>query len=161
MTCSPFLTHAEPLIYFSKILSVYGIKYPLDGDISYTTDREYDLQWKCYLTSETRGRCLIVFVGIYGFVMLCKKWNNVCTLVTNCLCGHSRFIFVFISLTLSYFNVPMYPSTCTWTSSQTLSDKWRCAWLQYSSDSKSTCPIHGGPSEAGDCSHPPPKMATA
>ena len=21
--------------------------------------------------------------------------------------------------------------------------------------------IHGGPSEAGDCSHPPPKMATA
>ena len=22
-------------------------------------------------------------------------------------------------------------------------------------------PMHGGPSEAGDCSHPPPKMATA
>ena len=29
-------------------------------------------------------------------VMSCKKYNNVCTLVTNCFCAHSSVIFVFI-----------------------------------------------------------------
>ena len=35
---------------------------------------------------------------IYGFVMSCKKWNDVCTFVTNCLCAHSSVVLVFISL---------------------------------------------------------------
>ena len=30
--------------------------------------------------------------------MSCKKWNNVCTLVTNCFCAHSSAVLVFISL---------------------------------------------------------------
>ena len=49
--------------------------------------------------SETRGRCvkIVSFIVNYGFVMSCKKWNNVCTLVTNCFCTHSGVIVVFIS----------------------------------------------------------------
>ena len=45
--------------------------------------------------SETRGRCvkIIVFIVMYGFVMSCKKWNDICTLVTNCLCTNSRVLF--------------------------------------------------------------------
>ena len=35
------------------------------------------------------------FFIIYGFIMSCKKLNNVCTLVTNCFCGHSSVILVF------------------------------------------------------------------
>ena len=48
--------------------------------------------------SKTRGQCVKigVCIVIYGFVMSCKKWNNVCILVTNCLCAHSSVIFVFI-----------------------------------------------------------------
>ena len=41
---------------------------------------------------------ILVFSLIYGFVMSCKKWNNICTLVTNCLCAHSSVILVLISL---------------------------------------------------------------
>ena len=37
------------------------------------------------------------FSVIYGFFMSCKKYNNVGTLVTNCLCAHSSVILVFIS----------------------------------------------------------------
>ena len=50
--------------------------------------------------SETWGRCveIVVFIVVCEFVMSCKKQNNVCTLVTNCLCSHSSVIFVFISL---------------------------------------------------------------
>ena len=48
--------------------------------------------------TETMWEYIVVFVVIYGFVMSCKKLNNVCTLVTNCLCAHSSFILVFISL---------------------------------------------------------------
>ena len=38
--------------------------------------------------SETWGWCvkIVGFIVIYGFVMSCKKWNNVCTLMTNCFC---------------------------------------------------------------------------
>ena len=34
-------------------------------------------------------------------VMSCKKWNNICMLVTNCLWAHSSDILVFISLAAS------------------------------------------------------------
>ena len=50
------------------------------------------------------------FSVIYGFVMSCKKWNNVCTLVTNCLCTHSSVNLVFISLEC-YFGV-YFPRCC-------------------------------------------------
>ena len=50
--------------------------------------------------SEAWGRCVkvIVFIIIVIVVMSCKKWNNVCTLMTNCFCPHSSVILVFISL---------------------------------------------------------------
>ena len=53
--------------------------------------------------SETRGRCvnIAVFIIIYIFVMSCKKLNNVCAIVTNCLCAHSSVILVLISLVAS------------------------------------------------------------
>ena len=46
--------------------------------------------------SETRRQCvkLIVFIVIYIFVMSCKKYNNVCSLMTNCFCAHSSVIIV-------------------------------------------------------------------
>ena len=52
--------------------------------------------------NEPRGTWIMCedprFSVIYEFVMSCKKQNNVCTLVTNCLCTHSSVILVFISL---------------------------------------------------------------
>ena len=52
--------------------------------------------WVC----ETRGRCvkIVIFVVIYGFVMSCKKWNNVCTLVTNCFNVHRVLFWSSVSL---------------------------------------------------------------
>ena len=49
--------------------------------------------------SEPRGRCvkIVVFIVVFGFVISCKKWDNVCTLVTNCLRAHSSVILEFIS----------------------------------------------------------------
>ena len=48
--------------------------------------------------SGTWERCvkIVVFVINYGHVRSCKKYNNVCTLVTNCFCAHSSVTFVFI-----------------------------------------------------------------
>ena len=46
--------------------------------------------------SETRGRCkkIVVFIVFHEFVLSCKQWNNICTLVTNGFCAHSSVIFV-------------------------------------------------------------------
>ena len=51
---------------------------------------------------ETSGHCvkIVIFMVIYGFLMSCEKWNNVCTLMTNCYCAHLSVIFVLISLLL-------------------------------------------------------------
>ena len=53
--------------------------------------------------SETRGRCvkIVVFTDICGLVKPCKKENNVCALVANCLCAYEGVILVFISLVAS------------------------------------------------------------
>ena len=37
------------------------------------------------------------FCCVYGFVRLCKKQSNVCTLVTNSFCAHSSVIFATIN----------------------------------------------------------------
>ena len=42
-----------------------------------------------------------LFIVIYEFDLSCKKYNNACTLVTNCFCTHSSVILVFISLVAS------------------------------------------------------------
>ena len=49
---------------------------------------------RTYRPSEVRYRrveivCLVV---IYGLIMSCKKQNNVWTVITDCLCAHSRVI---------------------------------------------------------------------
>ena len=48
--------------------------------------------------SETRGRCvkIFVFVVIYGFVIACRKLNAICNLVTDCWCAHWSVILVLI-----------------------------------------------------------------
>ena len=38
------------------------------------------------------------FIVIYGFIMSCKKYNNVCPLVTNGLGAHLSVILLFITL---------------------------------------------------------------
>ena len=63
----------------------------LSGHCDVISKRPWRHQQNNNRTNETRGRIVkIVFViFIYGFVMSCKKWNNVCTLVTNYFCTHS------------------------------------------------------------------------
>ena len=47
---------------------------------------------------ETRGRCvtIVVSITIHGIVMSCKTWNNVCTVVTDCLCPLPSIILLFV-----------------------------------------------------------------
>ena len=49
--------------------------------------------------------------------MSCKKWNNVCTLTTNCLCAHSNIIFVFLSLVKNSDNKHQSNTLVRWYSS--------------------------------------------
>ena len=72
----------------------------LAGHCDVITNRLWRHQQNVKRASETRGwhATILVFSVIDGFVMLCKKKNNVCTLVTNCLCAHLSVILVFISL---------------------------------------------------------------
>ena len=57
----------------------------LSGHCDVITNRLWHHQQNVRRASKTRGWCvkILVFSVIYGFLMLCKKWNNVCTLVTR------------------------------------------------------------------------------
>ena len=89
--------------------------------------------------SETGGRCINVvgFIVIYGFVMSCKKLNDVCTIVTNCFGAHSRVIFVFISIVAAQIGkwTPKEPSRDHWWNPRTKAsdaELWCllcCAWI--------------------------------
>ena len=59
----------------------------------------FDIPGKCESKGSkfTRQSVKISVKNFYGIVISCKKYNNVCTLVTNCLCTHSCVISVFIS----------------------------------------------------------------
>ena len=70
----------------------------LSGHCDVISNRLWRHQANVNRARETRGVKIVVFIVIYGFIMSCKKWNNVCTLVTNCLCTHSSVILVFIFL---------------------------------------------------------------
>ena len=61
------------------------------------------------------GRCvkIIVFIVLSGFVVSCTKQNNICTLVTNCICTHSSVILVFIP---SLKIIPVRTETVRYTS---------------------------------------------
>ena len=71
----------------------------LSGHCDVISNRLWRHQQNENRVSETRGRCvkLVVFIVIYGFVMSCKKYINVITLLTNRSCAHSSAILVFIS----------------------------------------------------------------
>ena len=77
-------------------ITIYVIASQLSRYCDIINNRLWCHQQKEGRASETRGRC--VKIVIYGFVMSCKKKNNVCTLMTNYFCNHSSIIFVFISL---------------------------------------------------------------
>ena len=72
----------------------------LSGHCDVFANRLWRHQQNVKRASETRGWFVKIPVlsVIYAFGMSCKKWNDVCTLVTNCLYAHSSVILVFIYL---------------------------------------------------------------
>ena len=94
-------------------ISIHMIVSQLSGHRDVISNRLWRLQQNVNRTSETRDRPVktAVFIGICGFVMSCKKWNMVCTLVTNCLCVHSSVILVFIPLVPREINIKI---TLSW-----------------------------------------------
>ena len=79
-------------------ITVHVIASQLSHDCDVIRNRLWRHQQNEDQASETLGWCvkIVVFIVIYGFVMSCKKYNNVCTLMTNCFCAHSSVIVVFI-----------------------------------------------------------------
>ena len=77
-------------------ITIHVITSQLSGHCDVIGNRLWRHQQNENWASEARERCvkIIVFIGIYGSVMSCKKWNNVCTLPTNCFCTHSSVILV-------------------------------------------------------------------
>ena len=75
-------------------ITIHVIASQLFRNCDVINNRLWRHQQREDLASETRRPCvnIVVFIVIYGFVMSCKKWNNVCSLVTNCLCTHSSVI---------------------------------------------------------------------
>ena len=69
----------------------------LSGHCDVISHRLWRLQQNVNRASTTLGQCvnIVVFIVIYRFVISCKKWNNACTLLTNCLCAHLSAILVF------------------------------------------------------------------
>ena len=63
--------------------------------------------------------CRIRNIIIYGFIMSCKKYNNICTLMMNCFCTDSSVIKVFISLITSQLGSNL---TC---------ERWNSLSLEY------------------------------
>ena len=55
----------------------------------------------CMTIVLTNTECKHLCIIIYGLIMSCKKWNNVCTVMRNCFCSHSSVIVVCISLVAS------------------------------------------------------------
>ena len=66
---------------------IHVIASQLSGHCDVISNRLWHRQQNGNRSSETRGRCvkIVVFIVIYGLVMSCKKWNNVCTLLTKCI----------------------------------------------------------------------------
>ena len=71
-------------------ITIHVIAPQVSGNCDVIGKRSWRDQQNENRASETRGRCvkLVVFIVIYGFVISCKKQNNVCTLVTNRFCAH-------------------------------------------------------------------------
>ena len=92
-----FLTRPVVNIALNKSISnelditIHVIASQLPGHCDAISTRLWRHQPNENRASETRGRRvkLVVFIVIYGFVMSCKKLNNVYTLVTNRFCSLS------------------------------------------------------------------------
>ena len=67
-------------------ITIHVIASQLSGHYDVISNRLWRHQRNESRASETRGRCkkIVIFIVIYGLVMSCKEWNNVCTFVTNC-----------------------------------------------------------------------------
>ena len=74
---------------------IHVIASQLSGHCDVINNRLWRHQQNENWASDTRGRCvnIVVFIVIYGFVMPCKKLNNVCNLMTNCFRAHASVIF--------------------------------------------------------------------
>ena len=81
-------------------ITFHLIASQLSGHCDVISTRLWRHQENVDWASEPRRRCvkIFIFIIVYGFVMSCKKYDNLCTLVTNCLRAHSSVILVFISL---------------------------------------------------------------
>ena len=110
-----FLLHDRPWIspWLKSIhneldISIHVIASQLSGNCDVTSYRLWRHQQNENRASETRGRWekIVVFIVFYELVTSCKKWNNVCTLDTNCFFAHSSVILVFIPLVASQLQKP-------------------------------------------------------
>ena len=89
----------------------------------------------------------ITSFSFWSSIGLTTLFKTICSLLTR------RALFAFLAFTLSF---DRFLGTSSIFQSSGVGA--RCSWSQ---GIVSLRRLHGGPSEAGDCSHPPPKMATA
>ena len=88
-------------------ITIHSIASQLSGHYDVISNRLWQHQNENQ-ASETWGWCvkIVAFTVIYGFVMSCKKWNNVCTLMTNFFGAHSSVILVLIKKRNKHQNNP-------------------------------------------------------
>ena len=84
----------RPAVNIAVKKSIYNeldhvISSQLSGHCDTISSRLWRHQQNENRMSETKDSYvkIIVFIVIYGFVMWCKKWNNLCSLVANCFCA--------------------------------------------------------------------------
>ena len=79
-------------------ITICVIAPQLTGHCDVISNRLWVHQQNVNRATGTRDRCvtIIVSIVIYGFVMSCKKWNNICTPMTNWRCSQSSGIVGFM-----------------------------------------------------------------
>ena len=86
-------------------ITIHVIASQLSGYCDVINKRLWHHRQNVNPASAARGRRVkvVVFIAIFIVVMSCKKYNYVCTLVTNCFCAQPSVILVFIctKITLS------------------------------------------------------------
>ena len=94
----PWILQWIKSIFYKLDITIHGIVSQLSRYCDVINNPLWCHQQNEDWASETRGRCvkIVIFIVIYGFVMSCKKLNNICTLMMNCFCTHWSDIFMFI-----------------------------------------------------------------
>ena len=92
----PWISPSISLIQNDLNITIPMISSQLSGYCDVISNGLWRHQQNENWASETRGRCvkIFVFIVIYGFVMSYKKSNNVCTPVMNCFCAHLSVILI-------------------------------------------------------------------